>query len=84
MLEQSQFFELQRSETVGNVLRTPDEITNKTIESHSIELEPLPPLIRIPVKFYSISSQALVDTGAAASFIFLSLLRKIPYKKWKK
>ena len=81
MLEQSQFFELQRSETVGNVLRTPDEITNKTIESHSIELEPLPPLIRIPVKFYSISSQALVDTGAAASFICLSLLRKLPYKK---
>ena len=34
--------------------------------------------MRIPLTLYSISAQALLDTGAAASFISLDLVRKLP------
>ena len=39
------------------------------------------PLMRIPIKIFSVNSQALVDTGAAASFVSLELLRKLPNEK---
>ena len=41
----------------------------------------LPPLIRIPVSFFSVKCQTLIDTGAAASFVCLSHLRKLLYDK---
>ena len=39
--------------------------------------------MRIPISFYNVRAQALVDTGAAASFISLSLLKKLPFEKLK-
>ena len=35
-------------------------------------------LMRIPLTIYTISAQALVDTGAAASFISFELIKKLP------
>ena len=39
------------------------------------------PLMRIPINIFSVNSQALVDTGAAASFVSLELLKKLPNEK---
>ena len=39
------------------------------------------PLMRIPTNIFSVNSQALVDTGAAASFVSLELLKKLPNEK---
>ena len=38
-------------------------------------------LMRIPVSFANVKTQALVDTGAAASFLAHRLLDKIPFKE---
>ncbi len=53
----------------------------RKININHINLESLPQLIRIPITFYNIKAQALIDTGAAASFISLSLLKKLPLEK---
>ena len=67
------------TETVGNVSNLQDDVNSTFIQPEIPQI--LPPLLRIPVSFYSVKCQALVDTGAAASFICLSLLRKLPYNK---
>ena len=67
------------TETVGNVSNLQDDVNSTFIQPVIPQI--LPPLLRIPVSFYSVKCQALVDTGAAASFICLSLLRKLPYNK---
>jgi hypothetical protein len=36
-------------------------------------------LMRIPVQFNTLKTQALIDTGAAASFLAHRLLIRIPY-----
>jgi hypothetical protein len=40
-------------------------------------------LMRIPVTFSNLKTQALIDTGAAASFLAHRLLVRIPYKDIK-
>ena len=40
-----------------------------------------PCLIRIPISFYLVQTQALIDTGAAASLISLDLVTQLPCKK---
>ncbi len=68
--------------TVAHVAHTNDDVNSGNDFVEVIEeLTPLPPLIHIQVSFYSISTQALIDNGAAASFICLSILRKLPYSK---
>ena len=67
------------TETVGNVSNLQDDVNSTFIQPEIPQI--LPPLLRIPVSFYSVKCQALVDTGAAESFICLSLLRKLPYNK---
>ena len=50
---------------------------NKDVETNNINNDPaqlMIPLMRIPISIYSVNFQALVDTGAAASFISLQLL----------
>ena len=39
--------------------------------------------MRIPISIFSVNAQALVDTGAAASFVSVKLLKKIPNDKIK-
>jgi hypothetical protein len=41
-------------------------------------------LMRIPVSFSNLKTHALIDTGAAASFLAHRLLIDIPYKTKKK
>ena len=67
------------TQTVGNVPNIRDDVNSQFINPEIPTI--LPPLLRIPVSFYSVKCQALIDTGAAASFICLSLLRKLPYNK---
>ena len=55
---------------------------NPQNQSNKEPTSSLPSLMRIPISFYNIKAQALVDTGAAASFISLSLLKKLPFKNW--
>jgi hypothetical protein len=80
MLEQSRQPEQPPSKTIANVGQLHSNVNSRSnFEDIIEEITPLPPLIRIPVSFYSVKTQALVDTGAAASFICLSILRKLPY-----
>ena len=54
---------------------------NPQNQSNKEPTSSLPSLMRIPISFYNIKAQALVDTGAAASFISLSLLKKLSFEK---
>ena len=62
---------------------------NKTVENVEINNLNNPPttlaipLMRIPITIFSVNAQALVDTGTAASFISLELLKKLPNDKVK-
>ena len=67
------------TQTVGKVANLREDVYSPLVNPEIPHI--LPPLIRIPVSFFSVKCQALIDTGAAASFICLSLLRKLPYDK---
>ncbi len=56
---------------------------NRDIEINNLNnrFNIITPLMRIPISIFSINSQALVDTGAAASFVSLELLTKLPNEK---
>ena len=55
------------------------EINNVSKNTNNLDI----PLMRIPISIFNINTQALVDTGAAASFISLELLTRLPNEKLK-
>ena len=76
--------ELQLSE---NVHSKPVAIPVNLMHTPTIDIVPViasvAQLMRIPVSFSNLKAQALVDTGAAASFLAHRLFKKIPYGKIK-
>ena len=72
---------LQGTGSTINTIRTKEKAEKR--KSDNDLPASLPPLMRIPISFYNVRAQALVDTGAAASFISLSLLKKLPFEKLK-
>ena len=80
--------------TIPSVVPTKKKLIKKKHKKKNIENvvlnnlknppTPLPiPLMRIPISIFSVNAQALVDTGAAASFVSVKLLKKIPNDKIK-
>ena len=79
---------------IPSVVPTQKKLTKKKNKKKNIEnvvikniKNPPPsipiPLMRIPITIFSINAQALVDTGAAASFVSVKLLKKITNNKIK-
>ena len=64
----------------NNILKTKKQKTNKNIDPLDITFNSdyIVQLIRIPLAFANLKTQALIDTGAAASFISMQILKKIP------
>ena len=67
------------TQIVGNVPNLREDVYSPLINPEISHV--LPPLIRIPFSFFSVKCQTLIDTGAAASFVCLSHLRKLLYDK---
>ena len=70
---------LSQHKSLNAVTRLGSAVKRKTSQDKTTKT--LPQLMRIPITFYTVKTQALIDTGAAASFICLSLLKQLPYEK---
>ena len=71
------------SKTKNPIEEKNDDFTNRNEEAYKKLTPKFHQLIRIPVKFSNIETQALIDTGASTSLIDIKFLTKIPFENLK-